>query len=66
MNNDKSYDIKCSRCKHFFITWEANTPHGCKIYGIKSKKQPSQIVFESSGKPCMGFEPKNIKKDPYS
>ncbi|MDD4884702.1 MAG: uracil-DNA glycosylase [Sulfuricurvum sp.] len=50
--------INCHRCLHYFVTWEAHQPHGCKVYGFKSKFIPSQVVLSSSGKPCTFFTPK--------
>ncbi|MGZ5207625.1 MAG: uracil-DNA glycosylase [Sulfuricurvum sp.] len=48
--------IICQKCTYYFVTWEANQPHGCKAYGFKSKAIPSQVVLSSSGKPCNFFE----------
>ncbi|MDP3120970.1 MAG: uracil-DNA glycosylase [Sulfuricurvum sp.] len=50
--------IICQKCIYYFVTWEANQPHGCKAYGFKSKYIPSQVVLSSSGKPCTFFESK--------
>ncbi|MCL4432314.1 MAG: uracil-DNA glycosylase [Epsilonproteobacteria bacterium] len=50
--------IICQKCIYYFVTWEANQPHGCKAYGFKSRYIPSQVVLSSSGKPCTFFEPK--------
>jgi len=53
MNN-----IDCFRCRHFYITWEANKPRGCKAFGFKTVQMPSQVVYETSGAPCLKFLPK--------
>ncbi|MFT7859541.1 MAG: uracil-DNA glycosylase [Sulfurimonas sp.] len=50
--------INCRRCKYYYVTWEANQPHGCKAYGFKSKQLPSMVVFSSSGHDCSLFEEK--------
>ncbi|WP_304544245.1 uracil-DNA glycosylase [Sulfurimonas microaerophilic] len=50
--------INCRRCEYYFVTWEANQPHGCKAYGFKSKQLPSMVVFSSSGVPCSLFQEK--------
>jgi len=50
--------IDCMKCKYFFITWEPAAPKGCKAFGFKTKMLPSSMVLQSSGKPCMHFEPK--------
>ncbi|PHM16899.1 MAG: uracil-DNA glycosylase [Sulfuricurvum sp. PD_MW2] len=48
--------IICQKCIHYFVTWEAHQPHGCKAYGFKSKMIPSMVVQSSSGKPCTLFQ----------
>lgn len=50
--------INCMKCQHFYITWDANFPRGCKAYGFKTQTMLSLNVLSSSGKPCMNFEPK--------
>lgn len=54
--------INCRRCKHYFVTWEKNKPHGCKAYGFKGAQIPSLTVFQSSGRACSLFEIKNPAK----
>ena len=54
--------INCRRCEHYFVTWEAGKPHGCRAYGFKSPQIPSMIVFQSSGTECSLFKEKNIPK----
>lgn len=65
-NNPKNL-VNCRTCKHFYITWDAAMPNGCRLYGMKTKQLPSQIVKESSGMSCLGHEAKSLKKDqnPY-
>ena len=69
MSDDKKDkgQVNCRTCKHFYITWDAAMPNGCRLYGIKCKQAPSQIVKESSGVNCLGHEDKPNKKDqnPY-
>lgn len=50
--------IDCMKCKYYFITWDPNSPRGCKAFGFKTKTMPSLAVLSSSGKPCMNFEAK--------
>ncbi|MBN2895311.1 MAG: uracil-DNA glycosylase [Campylobacterales bacterium] len=50
--------INCIRCRHYFVTWEAGRPHGCKAYGFKSLALPSIVVKQSSGAECSFYEPK--------
>lgn len=58
----KNSRIHCLYCDHFNVTWDARFPHGCKLFGVKSKGMPSQIVAEATGAPCEHFTPK-IKKE---
>jgi len=51
--------INCRRCVHYFVTWEAQKPHGCKAYGFKSPQIPSMVVFKSSGVECNLFREKS-------
>lgn len=48
----------CFKCRHFFTTWNARHPRGCKAYGFKTKELPSTLVKRSSGMDCLKFEPK--------
>ena len=47
--------IVCQKCVHYFVTWQPNTPHGCKAYGFKSRIIPSVAVKNSSGIECNFF-----------
>ena len=46
----------CLHCTHYFVTWEADKPRGCRAYEFKSLELPSQVVLESSGEICQFFE----------
>ncbi len=48
----------CSECRHFYITWDAKTPNGCRLFGIKCKDSPSKIIASAGQGECKGFEPK--------
>lgn len=61
MGNDNKLK-NCRNCKHFYVTWDAQMPNGCRLYGIKSRQVPQIIVKESSGTECLGFEEKQKKK----
>jgi len=50
--------IICQRCKHYYVTWEKNKPHGCRAYGFKSQAIPSLVVKQSSGTNCNFYEDK--------
>nr|WP_238492489.1 uracil-DNA glycosylase [Desulfotruncus alcoholivorax] len=51
----------CFKCKHYYITWDGRFPNGCRIYGIKTKYNPSAEVLKATGKECFGFEEKPVK-----
>lgn len=51
----------CHQCVHFHVTWDYNFPYGCKAMGFKTKKIPSQDVYESSGIDCQLFSRKPKK-----
>ncbi|HEB68347.1 MAG TPA: hypothetical protein ENI88_01870 [Desulfobulbus sp.] len=48
----------CLQCRHFFITYEAARPRGCRAYGFKSRQMPDRVVFASSGQKCRLFSPR--------
>ncbi|RUM66598.1 MAG: uracil-DNA glycosylase [Sulfurimonas sp.] len=47
--------LNCKRCRHYFVTWQNNQPHGCRAYGFRSLQIPSVVVQHSSGMPCSLF-----------
>ncbi|MDR2724632.1 MAG: uracil-DNA glycosylase [Candidatus Adiutrix sp.] len=47
--------VNCRRCRYYYITWEASTPHGCRLMGFKSRNLPSTVVRRSSGQDCQAF-----------
>jgi hypothetical protein len=54
--------INCFSCEHFFITYEAKFPYGCRIMGFKSVRMPSADVFANSDMDCNLFTLKERKK----
>ncbi|MDR1871730.1 MAG: uracil-DNA glycosylase [Deltaproteobacteria bacterium] len=54
----KPLRLDCRRCQHYFITWEARTPHGCRAMGFKSQFSPYLQVFRISGRNCQYFTPR--------
>ena len=52
--------INCKKCKYYFVTWDKNKPHGCKVFGFKSPNIPSIVVRQSSGMACHMFIEKKI------
>ncbi|MDR2532441.1 MAG: uracil-DNA glycosylase [Oscillospiraceae bacterium] len=59
--NENIEKINCFHCAHFALTWEPKFPKACKLFGIKSARMPSVVVFNSSGEPCNGFINKNTQ-----
>lgn len=57
-NMKKTNRIDCFKCKHFYVTWEPANPKGCKAFGFKTHRFPSDVVLETSGEPCLKFDPK--------
>lgn len=49
----------CHTCVHFYITWEKTHPYGCRAMGFKSRHFPSRIVYQSSGRECLLYTPKD-------
>ncbi len=61
----------CSRCRHFFVTWETANPRACRAYGFRSASWPSGVVLRESGSPCTLFEARaaseeRVRKDARS
>jgi hypothetical protein len=52
--------IDCHKCRHYYVTWEKEHPHGCRAIGFKSIRLPSIEVKASSGKDCLYFQLKRI------
>lgn len=46
----------CPRCRHHFVTYEPQWPHGCRAFDFKSKGLPRVVVEQNSGAPCQAFE----------
>ena len=61
-NQPPATTINCFSCEHFFITYEAKFPYGCRIMGFKSVRMPSADVFANSEMDCNLFNPKKNKK----
>ena len=49
----------CYNCKFYYVTWDEDFPYGCKALGFKTRKIPTEVVFESSGMRCLAFSKKN-------
>jgi len=48
----------CIKCVHYFITYESARPYGCRAMNFKSKMNPAQVVYQSSGMICQLFTAK--------
>ncbi len=48
----------CFRCRHLVITWERGRGYACRAMGFKSREIPWRVVLQSSGRPCLLYEPK--------
>lgn len=46
----------CLNCKHYFNTFDAQLPRGCRAFKLKSKSFPSELVKKETGEECQGFE----------
>jgi len=42
----------CFSCEHFYITYEAKFPYGCRAMGFKSMRMPAIDVFANSEMEC--------------
>ncbi|MDR0620939.1 MAG: uracil-DNA glycosylase [Deltaproteobacteria bacterium] len=51
----------CHNCRHYFVTWEPQTPHGCRALGFKSLYLPHVQVHRTSGQPCQLYSPKKSR-----
>jgi len=48
--------IACLKCKHYFSTFDATKPRGCRLYQFQSQVMPSILVKNASGHDCESFE----------
>lgn len=56
---------QCSQCRHFYITWDAKMPNGCRRFGIQCRDLPTKVVAQAGLGDCQGFEAKG-KPSPKS
>jgi len=50
--------MNCKKCRHFYITWDAAMPYGCRLYQFKSKAIPAIAIEQQIGEACLGFSAK--------
>jgi hypothetical protein len=48
----------CLHCRFYYITWNTQTPHGCRAYQFQSKQMPIMVVASSTTEGCVAFEAK--------
>ncbi|MFP4012273.1 MAG: hypothetical protein ACLFUM_11260 [Spirochaetaceae bacterium] len=53
----------CLKCRHFYVTWDPRFPRGCAVFGVKTQRLPSLVVYESTGMHCPRFERSERVKD---
>ncbi len=54
--------VACIRCRYYKVTWDAQRPYGCLAHNFKTRRNPSVVVYESSGIACQLFEPKKNRE----
>ena len=54
--------IHCLKCRHYFSTFDATSPRGCKVYGFRSQMIPSMVVKRETGSDCIQYAPRPDKK----
>jgi hypothetical protein len=55
MPDQPTYRPKCTQCTHYFITFDALYPYGCRAMNFKSKGQPQNEVQDATGAGCLSF-----------
>jgi len=56
--------MNCKKCRHFYITWDAAMPYGCRLYQFKSKAIPALTIEQQIGESCLGFSAKKAASTP--
>lgn len=46
----------CLKCRHYYITHDPVRPYGCRAMRFKSRRNPAQVVYETSGIVCQLFQ----------
>ena len=54
--------ITCNQCINLFITHDPKRRWGCRKFGFKSHKIPSQVVIATTGMKCAYYKKRNFKK----
>lgn len=45
----------CRKCRHYYITYDPDKPFGCRAMKFKSRNNPAQVVYATSGIACQLF-----------
>ena len=54
----------CLSCAYFRVTWDADFPRACDVFGIKSRNLPAYEVFAATGRHCPAYERKLVAERP--
>jgi hypothetical protein len=54
--------VLCLRCRHYFVTWDKNHPHGCKAFKLKSAVLPYYDIQLVSNMNCLKYEARPEKR----
>jgi hypothetical protein len=57
-NTHHTVAIDCTKCQHYYITWDPDRPYGCRHFAFKSPHTPALAVIESSQDRCLAFQAK--------
>lgn len=55
--------VNCFNCVHYYVTWDKNFPKGCRLFGFKSRRLPSEVVRESTGNSCENHAEKKKRNE---
>jgi hypothetical protein len=58
---DETAPVRCGQCRHYYVTWDAAFPHGCRAMGFKSRIPPALEVRSASGLECQMYAGKERK-----
>ena len=47
---------RCVGCRHLFVTYDPSLPHGCRLFGMRTRGMPCQVVEAETGEACNGYE----------
>jgi hypothetical protein len=57
--------IDCHKCIYYYVTWNANFPHGCRAMGFKSRRYPiNEVRNIMNAKDCLLFTAIKVNEAP--